>query len=209
MAFSDIRCLRGYLLRLQEGEVGNDRRLRYLLTQCEFDFEVSPTMPYTAYDIFIQAISITWYPPVLQFELRVGGFWGRNETFYLHTEQAKIAEWFGEIFVLEDYLRNLSDGPILELDRIRIEEMLAERWDEYSGAKSGGMTANKILGRTESLMWKNPCLSFQIRRHPERNRPGAKAIFVDMQEWQLNIDTQSAQYRVLSSEVVGWEEQAI
>jgi hypothetical protein len=64
---------------------------------------------------------------------------------------------------LRNFLSQLAPGPVVDV--ARVERQLCESWNELDGNQSGGMTAEKLLKRTENMTWKPPVLEFQIERH--------------------------------------------
>jgi len=64
---------------------------------------------------------------------------------------------------LKEYLKSTTPGALT--DSGVLERLLADCWDELSGASAGGMHGWKLLGRMEHVHWNPPVLSFTIERH--------------------------------------------
>lgn len=98
---------------------------------------------------------------------------------------------------LRNYLAGLPSGKIENPDQV--ESLLADCWDELAG-RQGGMTAYKLVGRTEEMTWEAPKLTFRIERH------GAKALgsaYAEIQSWEVNAETGSATVNVAGKRLVG------
>jgi hypothetical protein len=64
---------------------------------------------------------------------------------------------------LRNFLSQLAPGPVVDVPKG--ERLLFESWGELDGHRSGGMTADKLIKRTENMTWKAAILEFQIERH--------------------------------------------
>jgi hypothetical protein len=62
-------------------------------------------------------------------------------------------------------------------------------WDHFAGSRDGGMTAENLGGRTESLEWPPPKLTFDIERHAG-TVSGSTAAAV--QHWEVDLDQETA-----------------
>ena len=90
---------------------------------------------------------------------------------------------------LNDYLYSVPPGHIVDTNEV--ETLLAECWDSLniSADTSGGMTANKLHGRMESVEWQPPLLTFQIERHGGTVLGSSRA---EIQEWTVEVEAGSA-----------------
>jgi len=89
---------------------------------------------------------------------------------------------------LKEYLQELPGG--LVADPAVVERLLAEAWFAFHGAQQGGMKPSKILGRTESMAWEPPYLTFTIERHGGTQMGSTRA---ELQDWSLNLSEGTAE----------------
>lgn len=83
---------------------------------------------------------------------------------------------------LKKYLSTLPEGGITETSEIEV--LLAEAWDRFQG-DWGGMTADKIHGRLENVVWDPPLLTFRIERHGGMSMGSTRA---ELQTWFVDTD---------------------
>lgn len=88
---------------------------------------------------------------------------------------------------LRFFLASVAPGPVA--DKETVERMLCSCWDELDGSGFGGMTARKLLYRTEKLLWKPPILGFQIERH---GAAVAGSVYAHVQTWQIDVQRGTA-----------------
>ncbi len=89
---------------------------------------------------------------------------------------------------LRAFLAQLSPGPIDHSKIGYVEELLAASWEELA-ADNTDMVGSKVLGRTESLTWTPPVLTFRIERH------GATvmgSVYAHVQTWRINLEEGTA-----------------
>lgn len=82
---------------------------------------------------------------------------------------------------LRTYLDGIGPGPVE--DASDLESLLADCWDRLVG-DDGGMTPEKLLGRTEYMAWDPPDLTFCIERHGGTVTGSSRA---EIQAWTLNV----------------------
>ncbi len=56
-----------------------------------------------------------------------------------------------KLTVLRSFLREVSPGAILETETL--EGLLLACWDQFTGADSQGMKADKLISRVQGLRW--------------------------------------------------------
>jgi hypothetical protein len=96
--------------------------------------------------------------------------------------KAEMGENTSELDKLRQYLAALPTGTVGEVTPI--EKLLAEAWDEFKGGDEGGMSAYKVLGRTEIMKWNPPVLTFDLERHGAAARGSTRA---EIQSWTINM----------------------
>ena len=89
---------------------------------------------------------------------------------------------------LTQHLSKLSEGPIAGDDDTGI--LLASACESLS-QDGGGMTRDKIPGRTEKMQWNPPFLTFQIERHGGTVKGSSRA---KLQCWTVDIEAKSASH---------------
>jgi hypothetical protein len=82
---------------------------------------------------------------------------------------------------LRQQLNGLGTGPVT--DPSMIESLLCACWDELDG-DVGGMTSDKLFGRTETLIWTPPHLTFMIERHGGTVMGSSRAA---LQHWTIDV----------------------
>jgi hypothetical protein len=95
--------------------------------------------------------------------------------------------------VIEALRTALSTCPAGSVEgdaHVAVEHALADAWDGLVGSNVHGMTARKLLGRTERLVWRTPILSFVIERHGAL--VGGGSTRGELQEWEVNTRTANA-----------------
>jgi hypothetical protein len=90
---------------------------------------------------------------------------------------------------LLDYLQTLAPGPIADGDEV--ESLLAKCWNVVDPGHSGGMTADKLYGRMEKIVWEPPLLSFLIERHGGTVQGSSRA---ELQHWSVNVETRTTAF---------------
>jgi hypothetical protein len=92
---------------------------------------------------------------------------------------------------LQQLLAGRDRGRISDPDiAAKVENLLANCWDEMHGWSEKGMEPYKLIGRTENLYWHPPSLLFDIARH------GAAAlgsIYAEVQEWVVDLSSRKAE----------------
>lgn len=92
-----------------------------------------------------------------------------------------------EINALRGFLSDLPSTTVK--DTTELSRLLARCWCEFSGCNDGGMVADKLVGRIESVEWNPPHLKFIIERHGGTVHGSARA---ELQYWQIDIDRRAA-----------------
>ena len=105
---------------------------------------------------------------------------------------------------LKSFLTNVTPGPIS--DTSKLQTLLIDCWNEFSGSTEGGMKAYKLSGRIEQPTWKSPLLSFKIERHGGTVMGSSRA---EIQRWTINIALKTttvteAGYRQLYPQQAPW-----
>ena len=83
---------------------------------------------------------------------------------------------------LRNFLSQLAPGPVVDVPKG--ERLLFESWGELDGHRSGGMTADKLIRRTENMTWKPPILEFQIERH---GATVSGSVYAGVQVWRVDV----------------------
>jgi len=109
---------------------------------------------------------------------------------------------------LEAFLAKLSTGPIS--DTSKLESLLMDCWDDFSGSGEGGMKAYKLSGRIEQPTWQPPLLSFKIERHGGTVQGSSRA---EMQRWTVDTVLKTSRvaeagYRQLTPRQPNWTKAA-
>src|SRR5258708_10962257 len=110
---------------------------------------------------------------------------------YCRTDSA-TAQGAPRVSALDDRrnrLAVLNAGPIADADASSVASLLADCWELLSGSDAGGMTADKLMGRTENLIWRSPLLEFTIERHGGTVIGSTRA---ELQTWIVNANDGSA-----------------
>ena len=105
---------------------------------------------------------------------------------------------------LEAFLAKLSTGPIG--DTSKLESLLMDCWDDFSGSGEGGMKTYKLSGRIEQPTWDSPLLSFKIERHGGTVQGSSRA---EMQRWTVDTVLKTSRvaeagYRQLTPRQSSW-----
>jgi len=87
---------------------------------------------------------------------------------------------------LRKYLKRIPEGEIT--DTAKLEELLAECWDEFVGDHVG-MEPQKLLGRMEDVLWSPPILGFVIERHGGTVMGSSRA---ELQHWTIDVEHKRA-----------------
>lgn len=80
-------------------------------------------------------------------------------------------------------LTDLPPGPMAR--SVELEDLLAEAWDGLAGSRDGGMQADKLRGRLESIEWSPPILKFDIERHGGTVHGSTRA---ELQRWAVDVN---------------------
>lgn len=89
---------------------------------------------------------------------------------------------------LETFLSQLHPGPVEDVRAV--EELLKQEWGSFRGSSAESTWANKLSGRTESMSWHPPFLSFNLERHGATVNGSTRAA---IHEWKLDIVSRSAE----------------
>ena len=89
---------------------------------------------------------------------------------------------------LKNFLSTLPPGAIH--GSTVIEKLLAHEWSGLTGSASGGMQADKLIGRAEQINWQPPYLTFSIERHGATVNGSTRA---ELQDWQIDISSWTVQ----------------
>ena len=81
-------------------------------------------------------------------------------------------------------LAEIGTGILPESEKNRVEQFLAENWDELAGKSARGMQGYKVVDRTEEMRWQPPVLSFTIERHGGTLVGSSRA---EMQCWEFDL----------------------
>jgi hypothetical protein len=88
---------------------------------------------------------------------------------------------------LRNFLSQLAPGPVVDVQTV--ERLLFESWGELGGNRSGGMTVEKLIKRTENMTWNFPVLEFQIERH---GATVSGSVFAGVQVWRVDVQEAKA-----------------
>lgn len=91
---------------------------------------------------------------------------------------------------IRDYLAAVVPGKVFDEQRHGVERVLSRCWDRLAGSDRGGMTALKLIGRTEEMEWMPPMLSFKIERHGALVNGSSRA---EVQCWRVDLDRENAE----------------
>lgn len=91
---------------------------------------------------------------------------------------------------IRDYLAMVRSGKVSDEQLHEVERLLSSCWDVLGGSDGGGMTAHKLIRRTEEMEWKPPTLSFIIERHGALVNGSSRA---EVQRWRVDLDHKTAQ----------------
>jgi len=97
---------------------------------------------------------------------------------------------------LTEYLALIKTELVSNTSKIEI--LLADCWEEFSGNEAQGMEGYKLHGRVNDVRWKPPILTFWIERHGGTVLGSSRA---ERHKWTLNLDKKSA-----SCENVGYRQ---
>jgi hypothetical protein len=86
------------------------------------------------------------------------------------------------ISAVRDYVYSLKPGPLPEIERL--EQLLANCWNELDGGNEYGMADHKLVGRMESVRWEPPILTFVLERH---GRTALGSTRAELQTWVVDI----------------------
>ena len=85
------------------------------------------------------------------------------------------------------YLSSVEPGPIS--DTSKLEAVLSECWDDFTGGEDDGMAAYKLRERMEGVIWEPPILSFVVERHGGTVLGSTRA---ELERWTLDVRDQTA-----------------
>ena len=88
---------------------------------------------------------------------------------------------------LRNLLREVSPGAVLETDTL--ERLLVACWNQFNGADSQGMKADKLIGRIGDAWWDPPVLSFEIERH---GGVALGSVYAEVQSWSIDLEQLTA-----------------
>ena len=92
-----------------------------------------------------------------------------------------------KLTVLRIFLREVSPGAVLETDTL--ERLLVSCWNQFNGADSQGMKADKLIGRIGDAWWDPPVLSFEIERH---GGVALGSVYAEAQSWSVDLEQLTA-----------------
>jgi hypothetical protein len=90
---------------------------------------------------------------------------------------------------LRNYLVDTPPGRFSKTCTLQVESLLSRCWDHFGGSRDGGMTAEKLIGRTEDLEWSPPRLTFNIERHAGAVSGSTTAT---IQRWVVDLERETA-----------------
>jgi hypothetical protein len=90
---------------------------------------------------------------------------------------------------IRNYLVDRPEGWFSKTCTLEMESLLSSCWDHLAGSSDGGMTAEKLKGRTGSLEWSPPNLTFNIERHAEAVTGSTTAA---VQRWEVDLELETA-----------------
>jgi hypothetical protein len=85
---------------------------------------------------------------------------------------------------LRKYLPGVGHGRLREAEIREVECQLSGCWSDLQGSGNGGMTADKLVGRTEAMEWNRPTLTFKIERHGALMEVSSRA---ELQTWEIDV----------------------
>jgi len=88
---------------------------------------------------------------------------------------------------LDEFRKTMEGVPagMVPTDRAGgIESLLLRFWGCFTGTAQGGMTADKVLTRTERMQWQPPTLSFDIERH---GGTVMGSVYAEIQTWTFDL----------------------
>lgn len=85
------------------------------------------------------------------------------------------------------YIMTIPPGKVD--DTGRLDNLLADCWDQLDHQGIGGMYPGKLLDRMENIEWNPPTLKFDIERHGAAKFGSTRA---EIQRWAIDIDSGSA-----------------
>jgi len=95
-----------------------------------------------------------------------------------------------EILTLLELLDKTDQGKNWsEVTASIIEKTLSACWTQLEGSNQEGTTPEKLLGRTEKMIWSPPLLTFMIERH---GRTVSGSTRADLHTWQVNFKNMTA-----------------
>jgi hypothetical protein len=84
-------------------------------------------------------------------------------------------------------LGSVPAGPVP--DRLGIDVLLADAWDQFEGSDVYRTTAGKLRGRIENLTWSPPVLTFEIERHGGTVAGSSRA---ELHSWSVDLEALTA-----------------
>ncbi len=90
---------------------------------------------------------------------------------------------------LRKYMMTVPPGKVD--DTGRLDDLLADCWDQLDQTGIGGMYPEKLLDRMENITWNPPTLKFDIERHGAAKFGSTRA---EIQRWEINIDNGSVSF---------------
>lgn len=90
---------------------------------------------------------------------------------------------------LRELLAAMPPGPLTGVRASDVESLLIECWDELDGSSAEGTEPWKLKGRTESLEWRPPDLTFAIERHGGTVLGSTRAA---LHRWRVNVELGTA-----------------
>jgi len=88
---------------------------------------------------------------------------------------------------LRTYLQSILPGPVQDTEQMQVK--LRNCWHEFSGGTAESMTADKLVGRMEDVMWDPPLIEFVIERHGGTVQGSSRA---ERHLWTVNLTTRAA-----------------
>jgi hypothetical protein len=89
---------------------------------------------------------------------------------------------------LQGLLNKFGLGPIRNTGEL--VQLLVGVWDDFDGSDDGGMRAEKLVGRLESVEWNPPNLDVAIERHGGTANGSTRA---EVQHWRLDLGQMTAE----------------
>ena len=95
---------------------------------------------------------------------------------------------------IRNYLAALTPGSLSDDQHGEVESLIFSCWGNLSGSEKGGMSAEKLGGRTEVMEWKPPILSFSIERHGGTVLGSTRG---EIQGWSIDLDRELASCTII------------